>query len=50
MLISALEPDPRGSGGVRVLVDGGPFATVAARDVALLGLRAGLALDERLAA
>ncbi len=50
MQISALEPDSRGSGGVRVLVDGGPFATVAARDVAALGLRAGLALDDRLAA
>jgi regulatory protein len=50
MVISALEPDSRGSGGVRVLMDGGPFATVAARDVAALGLRVGGALDERQAA
>ena len=50
MHITALEPDSRGSGGVRVLVDGGPFATVSARDVAQLRLRAGLALDDRLAA
>jgi regulatory protein len=49
MVISALEPDPRG-GGIRILVDGGPFATVAARDVAALGLRVGAALDERRAA
>lgn len=50
MVVSALEPDSRGSGGVRVLVDGGPFATVSARDVAQLGLRAGLVLDATLAA
>ena len=41
MLITALDPDPRGTGGVRVRVDGGPFATVGARDVAVCGLRAG---------
>jgi regulatory protein len=45
VIVTALESDPRGTGGVRVLVDGGPFATVAAQDIADLGLRAGRALD-----
>ena len=45
MIITALEPDTRGTGGVRVLVDGGPFATVAAQDIADLGIRAGQPLD-----
>ena len=45
MIVTALEPDPRGTGGVRVQVDGGPFATVAAQDIADLGLRAGRLLE-----
>ena len=49
MLVTALEKEPRG-GGIRVQVDGGPFATVAPADVVELGLRAGAALDEALAA
>jgi regulatory protein len=45
VIVTALEPDPRGTGGVRVQVDGGPFATVAAQDIADLGLRAGRLLE-----
>ena len=45
MIITALEPESRGTGGVRVQVDGGPFATVAAQDIADLGIRAGRLLD-----
>lgn len=47
--ITALEPEPR-SGGVRVRVDGMPFATVAVQDAADLGLAEGLVLDERASA
>jgi regulatory protein len=43
--ITALEPEPR-SGGVRIRVDGTPFATIAARDVVELGLQEGLVLEE----
>lgn len=50
MLVTALESDPRGAGGVRVQVDGGPFATVGVKDIAALGLRVGTALDEAAAA
>ena len=50
MIVTALEPDPRGTGGVRVQVDGGPFATVAAQDIADLGLRSGRALEPEAAA
>lgn len=49
MLVTALEKEPRGS-GVRVQVDGGPFATVSPADVAELGLRPGAALDDARAA
>jgi len=49
VIVTALEQEPRG-GGVRVQVDGGPFATVSPADVAALGLRAGVALDDALAA
>ena len=49
MLVTALEKEPRG-GGIRVQVDGGPFATVAPADVVELGLHAGAALDDALAA
>ena len=49
MNVTALEKEPRG-GGIRVQVDGGPFATVSPADVAELGLRAGAALDDALAA
>ena len=45
MIITALELDPRGARGVRVQVDGGPFATVSVQDVAALGLKLGRALD-----
>jgi regulatory protein len=40
-IVTALEPDPRGSGGVRVQVDGTSFATVSADDVRTLALAAG---------
>jgi len=43
--ITALEPEPR-SGGVRVRVDGTPFATVGVQDIAALGLAEGRELDE----
>jgi regulatory protein len=43
--VTALEPDPRGSGGVRVQVDGSPYALVDAADVAALGLAVGAGLD-----
>jgi regulatory protein len=49
VLVTALEKEPRG-GGIRVQVDGGPFATVSPADVVALGLRAGAALDDALAA
>jgi len=49
VIVTALEPDSRGAGGVRVRVDGGPFATVGAPDVAALGLRAGRELTPALA-
>lgn len=45
MIITALERDPRGNGGVRVQVDGGPFATVSTQDVAALDLEVGRELD-----
>jgi regulatory protein len=45
VIVTALDTDPRGTGGVRVQVDGGPFATVAAQDIADLGLRAGRLLE-----
>lgn len=45
-LLTSLESEPR-SGGVRLRVDGEPFATVAAADVAALRLRTGTTLDER---
>jgi regulatory protein len=50
MIVTALDPGPRGTGGVRVLVDGAPFATVATQDVADLGVRAGRLLEPELAA
>lgn len=50
MIVTALEPDPRGTGGVRVQADGGPFATVAAQDIADLGLRVGRPLEPEAAA
>lgn len=43
--VTALEPEPAGS-GIRVEVDGGPFATVSAGDVRELRLAAGEALDD----
>ncbi len=49
MRVTALEKEPRG-GGIRVQVDGGPFATVSPADVVALGLHAGAALDDALAA
>jgi regulatory protein len=49
VLVTALEKEPRG-GGIRVQVDGGPFATVSPADVVALGLHAGAALDDALAA
>jgi regulatory protein len=45
VIVTALDLDPRGSGGVRVQVDGGPFATVSTQDIAALGLELGRALD-----
>lgn len=45
MVITALDLDPRGTGGVRVQVDGGPFATVSTQDIATLGLKVGRELD-----
>ena len=50
MLVTALEVESRAGGGVRVRVDGGPFATVALGDVRGLGLAVGVELDERRAA
>ena len=50
MIVTALEAEPRGAGGVRVQVDGGPFATVSLKDVAALGLRVGAALEGAAAA
>lgn len=44
--VTGLEPEPR-SGGVRVRVDGTPFATVGGQDVAALGLAEGRVLDEQ---
>lgn len=49
MHVTALEKEPRG-GGVRVQVDGGPFATVSPADVVELGLQPGAALDDARAA
>jgi regulatory protein len=43
MLVTALEPDPRRPGSIRVLVDGRPFATVDAVEAS--GLAAGGPLD-----
>jgi hypothetical protein len=40
-LVTALEPDPRGSGGIRVHVDGVSFAMVAVEDVRNLSLAVG---------
>lgn len=45
-LVTSLESEPR-SGGVRLRVDGEPFATVAPADITDLGLRVGAALDPR---
>ncbi len=45
-LVTSLEVEAR-SGGVRLRVDGEPFATVAAGDVAALRIREGEALDTR---
>ena len=45
MIITALDLDPRGTGGARVRVDGGPFATVSAGDASELGLKVGRELD-----
>jgi len=42
--VTALEPDPRGSGGVVVFLDGASYALVAAADVPALGLAVGAAL------
>jgi len=39
--VTALVPDPRGSGGFRVHLDGASFALVAAADVRALGLEVG---------
>ena len=43
--VTALEPDPRGSGGVVVQLDGASFALVAPADVRALGLAVGVPLD-----
>lgn len=43
MIVSAIEPDPRRPGSVRVLVEGRPFATVDRE--AVVGLGSGQALD-----
>ena len=48
-LLTALDPEP-GTGGIRLQVDGTPFATVALGDVAELGLREGQTLDPRVRA
>jgi len=45
VIITALDLDPRGNGGVRVQVDGGPFATVSTQDIAALDLEVGRELD-----
>jgi regulatory protein len=45
-VVTALTPDPKLSGAVRVELDGLPFATVAAATVAAEGLAAGRVLDE----
>ncbi len=42
--VTGLELEPR-SGGVRVRVDGTPFATIAAQDIAALGLAEGREMD-----
>lgn len=44
--VTGLEPEPR-SGGVRVRVDGAPFATVGLQDAADLGLTEERELDEQ---
>jgi regulatory protein len=43
-VVTALEPDHRGSGGVRVHVDGQSFALIAAEDVRALSLEVGAPL------
>jgi len=43
--VTALEPDPRGTGGVVVFLDGASFALVASADVLALGLAAGAELS-----
>jgi len=48
-VVTAVELDGR-SGGVRVQVDGTPFATVAPADVGILGLVEGRAVDDALRA
>lgn len=45
MTVTGLDPEPRG-GGVRVRLDGQPFATVAVADVADLALAVGRELSE----
>jgi regulatory protein len=48
--ITALEPDPRRPGAVRVLVDGRPWCTLAAEDAGRAGLAVGAELDPARAA
>jgi len=43
--VTALEPDPRGTGGVVVFLDGASFALVASADAPALGLAAGAELS-----
>jgi len=49
-VVTALEPDHRGSGGVRVHVDGASFAMIAAEDVPALSLAVGSSLTAGTAA
>ena len=44
-LVTGLDADPKQRGGVRVALDGAPFATVAAEDVRSLGLAVGAELS-----
>ncbi|MFZ5623508.1 MAG: RecX family transcriptional regulator [Gemmatimonadota bacterium] len=46
--ITALDPDPRREGSVRVVVDGRPFGSVPLDRVAALGLAVGREVDEAL--
>ena len=43
--VTALEPDPRGSGGVVVFLDGASYALVSSQDVPALNLAVGAALS-----